>query len=565
MPECSADDCRAGTCSVYLGIDETRVAYLAAHGAEEAGVRLCAVGREVADDVSFAVEVNPIAAAVIAGVEWFPVEALHIDICSQHEVNHLVLNEHVVHVVELLGAQDDVGVVLAAVACLVGVCHVVTCGLQTLDESFHLFILEGAVGYRLLCLGQCVICFLSAVACGFRNGKLFLQEVGLDDKVGINVDAGLYAVDGAVNLEQLLVAGGDFVCAFCCCFVGGDGLVVARIIWFSGVSHAFCHFVIAGEHGCEDFGVGVGKAVTINDIDLAYAEALCFGEGLLGAHSEGQPAARGEAIDALAELAIEEVVGDDGIGCRGVDAFVGRTKHGGGDFPDVVFHAVFCVEAVHLQFVESIHDVGADGLRDVEGAAVACIAEGGEGGSLAAARLAVVAGGDVPAFPGAFHQVGILDFVGEVCTVAGIEDGCIALVAAGMSVVDDGPVALPRYLVEKHEATVEVVVGVVAMVEEPGLPFVVGDDFAVVSGSFPSVVAGDDGGVVVAHHLSALLVEVRPHEFLRAAHDGAVGAFLSFAAGADAAEEIVVLAALVYHGSLEGSAGQLRDSGMPLP
>ena len=89
-----------------------------------------------------------------------------------------------------------------------------------------------------------------------------------------------------------------------------------------------------------------------------------------------------------------------------------------------------------------------------------------------------------------------------------------------MSVVDDRPiVTVPCYLVEEHETALTTVVHIVAVIEEPGLSFVVGYDFAVVTWAFPTAVTRDDGGIVVAHHLSALLVDVRACKLRGTSHN----------------------------------------------
>ena len=72
------------------------------------------------------------------------------------------------------------------------------------------------------------------------------------------------------------------------------------------------------------------------------------------------------------------------------------------------------------------------------------------------------------------------------------------------------------------------------MIEEPVLSFVVGNDFTVVARTFPATfaafVALDDGRVVIANHLSALLVDIWSHEFRGAPYYGSIGTILTFAA-----------------------------------
>ena len=75
--------------------------------------------------------------------------------------------------------------------------------------------------------------------------------------------------------------------------------------------------------------------------------------------------------------------------------------------------------------------------------------------------------------------------------------------------------------------------------------------------SLPPVIASQDGGIVVVLHVSALLVEVRPCQFGGASYHDTVGAVLTFAATAHAAEQVVIVATLVQHRTLESTSGNL--------
>ena len=227
---------------------------------------------------------------------------------------------------------------------------------------------------------------------------------------------------------------------------------------------------------------------------------------------------------------------------------------------------MFRIEAVYLHLVESVLDASVGGLRDVEGTTELSISKRRKGRSLATSIITIITGGNVPALPTALHQVGIDDLICNIRAIAGIEDGSIHFTAAWVSIIDYRPIAfVPSNLVKKHEATIAVVILVVAMIEEPGLSLIVGDNLTVMTRAFPAVIAGDNRGIVVAYHLSALLVDVWAHKFLGAPDNSMIGTLLTLAAGTDAAEQVVVLAALVYHGPLEGTASQLRYTRMAFP
>ena len=245
MPQGSTDNGCSGGCSIYLCINEASVAYLAAHRAEETGIVPGATWRKVADDVALTVEVYPIAVAVLAGVELFPVITLHIDISAKHEINHLVLNEDIVHVVELFGTEDNVGIVLSAIALLIGVHHVAAGVLQKGNKCLHLPVLEVAVGECLLTFCQSILGLLSAIAALLCKGQLLLKQVDLDNKVGINVDAGLDTINGTVYPQQLLVAGFSVFRSLSRFLVGGYRLIVTVIVRLSPVCIGIDHRIIA--------------------------------------------------------------------------------------------------------------------------------------------------------------------------------------------------------------------------------------------------------------------------------------------------------------------------------
>ena len=83
--------------------------------------------------------------------------------------------------------------------------------------------------------------------------------------------------------------------------------------------------------------------------------------------------------------------------------------------------------------------------------------------------------------------------------------------------------------------------------------------------SFPTVITRDDSGVLVVLHVSAILILIRTHQTRGATYNRSIGAILSFATGTHARKEVVVLATLVYHGSLESTSGYLRHAGMTRP
>ena len=70
------------------------------------------------------------------------------------------------------------------------------------------------------------------------------------------------------------------------------------------------------------------------------------------------------------------------------------------------------------------------------------------------------------------------------------------------------------------------------MVEQPVVAVVVGDNLAVVAGSFPSAVGTDDGGKMVVEHFAAAFAKVGAVQLLASSHHCAVGAFYALAATA---------------------------------
>ena len=111
MSHVAAQDGRRACAALHTGIEEAHVAAFSAEYTEEAGVVLSAVGREVAYYVAPSIEVDAVLIVVLLGVELLPVVSRHIDVGPEHEVDHLLLDQYVVHVVELCGAHDDIGVV----------------------------------------------------------------------------------------------------------------------------------------------------------------------------------------------------------------------------------------------------------------------------------------------------------------------------------------------------------------------------------------------------------------------------------------------------------------------
>ena len=124
--------------------------------------------------MTLAIEVNSIAVAIAARIELLPVIALHIHIGTKHEIDHLILNKDIVHVVELLRAKDDVWIILCAVASLIGIHHVSACILQNSDKRLHIPVFEVALGEDLLTLCQSICSLLSAETASLGNGKVLL-------------------------------------------------------------------------------------------------------------------------------------------------------------------------------------------------------------------------------------------------------------------------------------------------------------------------------------------------------------------------------------------------------
>ena len=150
----------------------------------------------------------------------------------------------------------------------------------------------------------------------------------------------------------------------------GNRAVVVVVVRLARSCNVLCHSVIAIQHGNQCRRVGIRTFVAINDVDPTDDKTFRFGERLLRTHAKSQAAAQNKAIDALAELAGKEVVGDGreaGGSCRAV---ICRTEYGRCHFPDVIFHAMLCVKAVYLHLVETFGNACRHGLRDVEGATV---------------------------------------------------------------------------------------------------------------------------------------------------------------------------------------------------
>ena len=161
----------------------------------------------------------------------------------------------------------------------------------------------------------------------------------------------------------------------------------------------------------------------------------------------------------------------------------------------------------------------------------------------------------------ALAQVCIRKLVRNVSSVPGIEDGAIHFTTTGVTIIDDGPsVPVPSYLIEQHKTAVTVVVHVVAVIEEPGLSLVVSDDFTVVTRSFPTTVARYNSGIVVVHHRSTLFIGVGALQGCCATDYCTIRRVRTFAARANAAEQVVVLASLVNHSSLESASSQFHHA-----
>ena len=73
----------------------------------------------------------------------FPVVACHVYIGSKYEVHHLVLDEYIMHVVQLGRAHDDIGIVLGAVSLLVRILHIIQGKCYACQEIFHLAVRIG--------------------------------------------------------------------------------------------------------------------------------------------------------------------------------------------------------------------------------------------------------------------------------------------------------------------------------------------------------------------------------------------------------------------------------------
>ena len=269
----SDNGCTRGR-SIHLSIYETCVAYLATHRTEEAGIVFGTTGCEVADDVALTVEVNPVAIAVLAGVELLPVVALHINICAKHEINHHILLEDVVHMVELLWTKNNIRILLAAVACLIGIHHVAPCCLQTSDEGFQVLVLEAASGKHLLTFCQSVLCFLGSIAASLSNSNLVLQGCHLDNEIGIGINTGLNAINGSVYLQQLIVARQDIFRCLSRCLIVSHRFVEPIIVGLAAICEAVRHFIVAVQDRSQSCRVGICGLAAIDDVDVTDIEAL---------------------------------------------------------------------------------------------------------------------------------------------------------------------------------------------------------------------------------------------------------------------------------------------------
>ena len=151
--------------------------------------------------------------------------------------------------------------------------------------------------------------------------------------------------------------------------------------------------------------------------------------------------------------------------------------------------------------------------------------------SLARGRLRCAGALHLPSPPVALGQVGVLELIGYIGSVALVEHRCGLCGVARRAVAHGGPpVASPCDLVQHEHASVIGCGGAVGVIEQPVLSGVVGDDFAVVSRALPAGIALYDGGVVVVDHASALLVHIGSCESGGAPHHGAVGAVHALAA-----------------------------------
>ena len=165
------------------------------------------------------VEVNPVTEVVITAVELLPVVTLHIHISIEHEVNHRILDENIMHVVELFRTGYHVRALLRSVASLIGVHHSTASIIQTRDKRFYIPVLEVSVGKDLLSFSQSILCILSGITASFGCGDVVLQRLNRNNKVGINIDTRLDAVERFVYLQQLIVTNRCVLTLFSSLFV----------------------------------------------------------------------------------------------------------------------------------------------------------------------------------------------------------------------------------------------------------------------------------------------------------------------------------------------------------
>ena len=120
------------------------------------------------------------------------------------------------------------------------------------------------------------------------------------------------------------------------------------------------------------------------------------------------------------------------------------------------------------------------------------------------------------------------------------------------------PAVVPLDTLEKHLAASVGILNVVAVIEDPILSLIVGDDLRVVARALDRIIAREKDLVVVIKHLAARTIDIRAIERAAAANDRLVGAIQPLAAAARRGEEVVITVALVDVGSLVGRA---RDTG----
>ena len=236
-------------------------------------------------------------------------------------------------------------------------------------------------------------------------------------------------------------------------------------------------------HGINHSCIGIHQALhslgilfAVNDLQVTHVETICACKAVARTSTDGKLAVGNQTIHLLGELLIQESVADKGIRCRSANSRSCSVIRGGLGIIQVKVKTALRAETLQRQLVNSILQAR-NGLLHIEATCCLGISYRHKGRPLASGCNTILAGIQGPKLPATLHQIHVLELICHVGTVTRVEDGGWHLLAAGISVVNSWPtVAAPCNLIQQHQTTVEVVVPVVGMIQQPVVAVIVRDN-----------------------------------------------------------------------------------------